>query len=65
MGDGAQEITNAGEEVFGDVGVRLMCWPNVYRNLVKRMAEVRNCNKLLQKNLMSGENGNVGSNCSS
>ena len=53
MGDGAQEITNAGEEVFGDVGVRLMCWPHVYRNLVKRMAALRNCNKLLQKNLMN------------
>ena len=28
MGDGAQEITNAGEEVFGDEGTRLMCWPH-------------------------------------
>ena len=52
MGDGAQEITNAGEAVFGNDGVRLMCWPHTYRNLVKRMAAIRNCNKKLQHQLM-------------
>ena len=33
MGDGAKEITNAGKEVFKDLGVRLMCWPHTYRNV--------------------------------
>ena len=31
MGDGAKEITNAGKEVFKDLGVRLMCWPHTYK----------------------------------
>ena len=26
MGDGAPEITKAGNEVFEDCGIRLMCW---------------------------------------
>ena len=53
MGDGAQEITNAGEEVFGDEGTRLMCWPHTYRNLLKRMAALRNSNPKLQQQLMN------------
>ena len=53
MGDGAREITKAGEEVFGNVGVRLMCWPHTYRNLVPRMSALRNANKKLQEQLMS------------
>ena len=38
MGDGAREITKAGLEVFGNVGVRLMCWPHTYRNLLREMS---------------------------
>ena len=47
MGDGAQEITNAGLEIFGDVGTRLMCWPHTYRNLVPRLSHLRRLNKTL------------------
>ena len=53
MGDGAREITKAGEEVFGNVGVRLMCWPHTYCNLVPRMSALKNANKKLQEQLMS------------
>ena len=53
MGDGAREITKAGEEVFGNVGVRLMCWPHTYRNLVPRMSAQKNVNKKMQEQLMS------------
>ena len=47
MGDGAQEITNAGVEIFGDSGTRLMCWPHVYRNIVPRLSQLRKINKTL------------------
>ena len=47
MGDGAKEITKAGEEVFDMVGTRLMCWPHTYRNLVTRMSALRQENKTL------------------
>ena len=47
MGDGAQEITNAGLEIFGDVGTRLMCWPHTFRNLVPRLSHLRRLNKNL------------------
>ena len=47
MGDGAKEITKAGEEVFDMVGTRLMCWPHTYRNLVTRMSALRRENKTL------------------
>ena len=53
MGDGAREITRAGEEVFGKEGVRLMCWPHTYRNLVNRMSALRNANKRLQQEVLS------------
>ena len=52
MGDGAQEITNAGTKVFGDDGVRLMCWPHVYRNLVPRLSQIRKLNKVLADNVL-------------
>ena len=52
MGDGASEITKAGEEVYGDDGVRLMCWPHVYRNLVKKMAGLKGADKVLHKSLL-------------
>ena len=52
MGDGAREITKAGEEVFGSDGVRLMCWPHTYRNIVSRMAALRNTNRKLQQELL-------------
>ena len=52
MGDGAREISNAGEQVFGDEGVRLMCWPHTYRNLVKKMATLRKDDSKQQKELM-------------
>ena len=47
MGDGAQEITNAGIEIFGDSGTRLMCWPHVYRNIVPRLSQLRKMNRAL------------------
>ena len=47
MGDGAQEITNAGLEIFGDAGTRLMCWPHVYRNLTKRLSQLKKLNQTL------------------
>ena len=53
MGDGAREISKAGEEVFGNEGVRLMCWPHTYRNLMTRMSALRNANRKLQEQLMS------------
>ena len=53
MGDRAREISKAGEEVFGNVGVRLMCWPHTYRNLVPRMSALKNANKKLQEQLTS------------
>ena len=52
MGDGASEITKAGEEVYGDDGVRLMCWPHVYRNLVERMEGLKGVDKVLHKSLL-------------
>ena len=52
MGDGAREITKAGENVFGTVGDRLMCWPHTYRNLVPKMAAIRNSSKKLQQQLL-------------
>ena len=53
MGDGAREITRAGEEVFGEQGVRLMCWPHTYRNIVTRISALRNANKKLQQELLT------------
>ena len=41
MGDGAPEITKAGREVFGEEGIRLMCWSHVYRNVVPRLGEIK------------------------
>ena len=51
MGDGAREITKAGQEVFGDDGIRLMCWPHTYRNLVPRMSAIKQENKKIQQEL--------------
>ena len=53
MGDGAKEITKAGEEVFDMVGTRLMCCPHTYRNLVTRMSALRRETKTLCQELMS------------
>jgi hypothetical protein len=52
MGDGAREISKAGEVVFGQDGTRLMCWPHTYRNLVNKMAALRNQNQKLQQQLL-------------
>ena len=52
MGDGAREISKAGEAVFGQDGARLMCWPHTYRNLVTKMAALRNHNQILQQQLL-------------
>ena len=52
MGDGAREISKAGEAVFGQDGSRLMCWPHTYRNLVTKMAALRNHNQILQQQLL-------------
>ena len=52
MGDGAREISKAGEAVFGQNGKRLMCWPHTYRNLVSKMAALRNHNQKLQQQLL-------------
>ena len=41
MGDGAKEFTNAGKEVFKDLGVRLMCWPHTYRNVNNHLSSIR------------------------
>ena len=35
----------AGLEVFGNVGVRLMCWPHTYRNLLREMSSLGKSNK--------------------
>ena len=53
MGDGAREITKAGEEVFGKVGSELMCRPHTYRNLLSQMAALRSLKKKLQLQLLS------------
>ena len=53
MGDGAREITKAGLEVFGNVGVRLMCWPHTYHNLLREMSALGKSNKKLKDQLMS------------
>ena len=52
MGDGAQEISNAGTEIFGDSGTRIMCWPHVYRNLTKRLSQLRKLNQTLADNVL-------------
>ena len=52
MGDGAHEISNAGKEVFGDEGVRLMCWPHVYRNVTPRLSQLRKMNKVLADSVL-------------
>ena len=52
MGDGAREISNAGEAVFGQDVTRLMCWPHTYQNLVNKMAALRNHNQKLQQQLL-------------
>ena len=41
MGDGAPEITKAGEEVFKDCGKRLMCWPHCYRKTSEHLITLR------------------------
>ena len=54
LGDGAIAITNAGEEVFGTgpgTGIRLMCWPHVYRNIIPQLASIRKVNKKLAADL--------------
>ena len=53
MGDGAKEITKAGEEIFGSDGVRLMCWPHTHRNIVPRMSGIRKLNKNLCQDLLN------------
>ena len=52
MGGGAQEISNAGTEIFGDSGTRIMCWPHVYRNLTKRLSQLRKLNQTLADNVL-------------
>ena len=52
MGDGAQEISNAGTEIFGDSGTMIMCWPHVYRNLTKRLSQLRKLNQTLADNVL-------------
>ena len=52
MGDGAQEISNAGTEIFGDSGTRIMCWPHVYRNLTKRLSQLKKLNQTLADNVL-------------
>ena len=37
MADGDWGITNAGKEVFGEEGTRLMCWAHVFRNLKPKL----------------------------
>ena len=53
MGDGAWDITKAGNEVFGDDGVRLMCWPHTYRNIVKNLAAVRKAEKVVADRIVA------------
>ena len=43
----SNQITNAGLEIFGDAGTRLMCWPHVYRNLTKRLSQLKKLNQTL------------------
>ena len=52
MGDGAKEITNAGVEVFSEDGIRLMCWPHVYRNLGPKLSQLRKINKSLAESVL-------------
>ena len=52
MGDGAHEISNAGDEVFGEEGVRLMCWPHVYRNVTPRVSQLCKINKVLADSVL-------------
>ena len=52
MGDGAREITKAGEEVFGDEGARLMCWPHTYRKIIQRLTNLKKVNGKIQQELL-------------
>ena len=52
MGDGAREISNAGKEVFGSDGSRLMCWAHTYRNIVPRLSALKKMNQKLQQELL-------------
>ena len=45
MVDGAQEITNAGKDVYGSNGTGFMCWPHTYRNNVPRLSALKKLNK--------------------
>ena len=53
MADGAWEITNAGREVFGEVGTRLMCWSHVHRNVKPKLATIRKVNKSLGEAILN------------
>ena len=53
MADGAWEITNAGREVFGEVGTRLMCWSHVHRNVKPKLAGIRKINKALGEAILT------------
>ena len=60
MGDGAKEITKAGNDVFGrpdttngPESIRLMCWPHVYRNVNPQLNALQKIDKKLASDIMS------------
>ena len=53
MGDAAREITRAGTEVFGDEGIRLMCWPHTFRNVNDHLAAIRREDSKLGEEVLS------------
>ena len=53
MGDGAPEITKAGNEVFEDCGMRIMCWSHTYRNTVPRLTEFKRMDKDIGNSILT------------
>ena len=54
MGDGAREISKAGREVFGDTGIRLMCWPHTNRYISVNLITIKANKSIIISVLNSG-----------
>ena len=52
MCNGVRESTNAGKDIYGSSGTRLMCWAQTYSNIVPRLSALKKLNKKLQLGLL-------------
>ena len=46
MADGAWDITNAANNVFERLAIRLMCWAHVYRSIRPKLKKLRGVNQV-------------------